>query len=88
MQGREKRAMSDIIQGLWVGPRLSTMERLCIRSYIANGHDFHLYLYGPCENVPEGATVRDAAEIVPESDIGRFGNLPNFSDSSARRRTG
>ncbi len=72
--------MSDTIQGLWVGPRLSTMEQLSIRSYLVNGHEFHLYLYGPCENVPEGTTVKDGNEIVPESDIKRFRNLPNFSD--------
>ena len=69
-----------VIQSLWVGPRLSTMERLCIRSYQANRHDFTLYSYTPVENVPEGTTVKDANEIVPESDITRFRNLANFSD--------
>ena len=70
-----------IIQSLWVGPRLSTMERLSIRSFLANGHEFHLYCYAPIAGIPEGAIVKDAREIVPESDVEKFRNLANFSDS-------
>ncbi len=70
----------NTIQGLWVGDRLSTMEQLCIRSYLANGHEFHLYTYGYCKGVPEGTINEDASTIVPREDIKRFRNLPNFSD--------
>lgn len=69
-----------IIQSLWVGPRLSTMERLSIRSFLANGHEFHLYCYAPIAGIPEGAIVKDAREIVPESDVEKFPKLANFSD--------
>lgn len=72
--------MRTPVQALWVGPRLSEMERLSIRSYLRVGHDVHLYLYSPCEGIPEGTTVLDAGAIVPQDHIARFKNLPNFSD--------
>ena len=37
--------MARVIQSLWVGGRLSTMEQLCIRSFQAHGHEFVLYVY-------------------------------------------
>lgn len=61
--------VGDIVQSLWVGSRLSTMEQLVIRSFLACGHPFHLFAYGPLENVPEGTTLRDGREILPESDL-------------------
>ena len=46
--------MSEVIQALWIGPSLSSMERLAVRSFLANGHEVHLYAYGEVEGVPEG----------------------------------
>jgi mannosyltransferase OCH1-like enzyme len=69
-----------IVQGLWVGGALSTMERLSISSFLANGHDYHLYVYRDVSGVPEGATIRDASTIVSESRIGNFSWLAEFSD--------
>lgn len=60
---------NHVIQSLWIGSRLSAMENLCIRSFLANGHSFHLYVYGPCENVPSGAVVLDANSVIPEKSI-------------------
>jgi len=58
-----------VLQSLWIGRPLSIIERLCIQSFLANGHEFHLFCYKPVENVPEGTTIRDAREIMPESEI-------------------
>ena len=58
-----------IVQSLWIGSRLSVMEQLSIRSFVANGHPFHLYAYRPLADVPDGATVFPASEILPESEI-------------------
>jgi hypothetical protein len=63
---------SDIIQSLWIGDRLSVMERLSIQSFLDQGHEFHLYLYAPCDGVPAGATIRDGREILPASQIFRY----------------
>ncbi|HEY9519468.1 MAG TPA: hypothetical protein VIQ98_09405 [Gemmatimonadales bacterium] len=63
---------SDIIQSLWIGDRLSVMERLCIESFLHQGHQFHLYLYAPCDGVPAGATIKDGREILPADQIFRY----------------
>jgi hypothetical protein len=58
-----------IVQGLWIGSRLTVMERLSIRSYLDHGHPFHLYTYGDVENIPAGTVVRDGREVLPADEI-------------------
>jgi hypothetical protein len=60
------------VSSLWVGDSLSTMERLSIRSFQAQGHEFHLYTYGPVAGVPESTVLRDAAEILPPDKMFRY----------------
>lgn len=72
--------MRDVVQGLWVGDRLSTMERICIQSFLRNGHPFHLYTYDDVEGVPPEVTVLPAEVIAEPHCIGLFQNLANFSD--------
>lgn len=59
--------MLSEIQGLWIGPRLSTFEQLSIASFLDHGHTFRLFTYGPLAGVPEGTTVEDAGVILPQS---------------------
>jgi hypothetical protein len=59
----------DLVQSLWIGGRLSTMERLSILSYLEQGHPFHLYVYEPVTNIPDGVTVRNGQEILPSEEI-------------------
>ncbi len=61
--------MNKIIQGLWIGDRLSTMEALSIKSFLNNGHEYHLYTYSHVDNIPLGTIVKDGNEILPESEI-------------------
>lgn len=61
--------MNRIVQSLWIGDRLTSMEQLSIRSFLANDHIYHLYCYGDVEGIPEGAVVKDGGEILPESRI-------------------
>ena len=59
--------LNHIVQSLWMGSgRLSDVERLTVNSFIQNGHEFHLYTYETVENVPTGAVVKDANEIIPQ----------------------
>lgn len=72
-----------VIQGLWVGDRLPVMQQLSVASFLANGHDFHLYAYSELANVPRGAVLKDAAEIIPQSEVfknARFSTFAAFSD--------
>jgi len=60
---------NNIIQGLWVGNKLTTMERLSIQSYLSNGHQYHLYSYNDIENVPSGTIIKDGNEIIFKDKI-------------------
>jgi hypothetical protein len=68
------------MQSLWVGDRLSTLEQLSVRSYLAHGHPYHLYVYDEPKGVPNGTVLKDADEIVKRRKIAEFKHLANFSD--------
>lgn len=55
-----------LIQSLWIGNSLSKLEQLCIRSFLANGHPFHLYTVQELDGVPSGTTLCDARVVLPE----------------------
>lgn len=70
-----------VVQGLWVGEAISNFHRLCVESFIRNGHCFVLYTYGPVKNLPVGVVVKDANKIVPASLIYQYdGSYAGFSD--------
>lgn len=71
--------MSEIVQGLWIGPRLSIMERLSIVSFLANGHEYHLCLYEEARDVPSGVIIKDANEILPASAIFKYKDHPSYA---------
>jgi len=61
---------NKIIQSLWIGNKVSILEKLCIKSFLDNGHEFHLYVYdGEIENCPEGTIFKDANEIIPKESV-------------------
>jgi hypothetical protein len=74
--------MSNIIQSLWIGPKLSKLEQLCIKSFIDNGHEFHLYTYEPVDNIPEGVIIKNGNEILDKSEIFTYknGSVSAFSN--------
>jgi hypothetical protein len=62
--------MNDsIMQTLWVGPRLSTMSRMALQSFLDHGHEVHLYCYARVDGAPAGIVFRDAGEILPEHQV-------------------
>src|SRR5688500_2143966 len=79
---RENSSLSDdnrIIQGLWIGNTLSTMEKLSIASFLRHGHIYHLYSYNQLADVPTGAVVKDAREVLPESAIFQYRDRPSYA---------
>ena len=66
---KDVRNGGDTVQSLWIGNRLSVMQQLSIRSFLDNGHPFHLYAYEGIEGVPGGTVVRSGTEILPAEDI-------------------
>jgi len=64
--------MSEAVFSLWVGKRLSLLERLCAKSHLANGHAFELYTYGDTGGIPDGVRVLPAQDILPPDQIDRY----------------
>lgn len=71
-----------IIQSLWIGTELTLNEQLCISSFIYHKHPFHLYTYNTIKNIPNGVVLKDANEIIPESEIFQYysGSYAGFAD--------
>ncbi|CAN5598692.1 hypothetical protein BH10PLA1_BH10PLA1_05790 [soil metagenome] len=61
---------------VWIGPRLSLMERLTVKLLQFHGHLVNLWGYETIENVPEGTILRNADEILPKKSIFRFTGTP------------
>jgi len=70
-----------IVQSLWIGNDLPTLNYNCIKSWL-KFHEVHLYTYNKLENAPDGVKIKDANEILPESDIFYFNenDIAPFSD--------
>lgn len=66
--------MSIVIKSFWNGNELSLIEQLSINSYLKNGHEFHLYSYSNIDNIPNGAILLDANDIISGHDVFLDGN--------------
>jgi hypothetical protein len=54
------------LNALWADGDLRYIERLCLTSAVAVGHEVDLFTYGSIGNVPAGVSLRDAREVMPE----------------------
>ena len=71
----------DYVQGLWVGGKLTQLERLSIASFLKHGHEYRLYTYGDVDNAPPGTTICDASDILPRTNVFlSHGSYAPFSD--------
>ena len=64
----------ESINMIWVGDKISNCERMCMQSFLKNGHHIKLWTYGKVENVPDGIEYMDANEIVPKNKIFKHQN--------------
>lgn len=74
--------MEGIIQGLWIGDRLTTMEQLSLRSFLAHGHEYHLYAYDHIDGVPPGVRLQDAEAVLPRSMVFQYREYPSYAGFS------
>jgi len=72
-----------VVQGLWIGASLGRMERLSIKSFLANGHQYHLYVYEPIKHIPKGVVVQDANAIIPSCEIFAYAKGPGKGSFAA-----
>ena len=68
-----------VIQSLWIGKKLSIMEKLCISSFLQNGHPFHLYVYDDVTGIPEGAIIKDASKILHPDRIFKYKDHDSYA---------
>ena len=78
---------NHIYQSLWIGDELSNMEKLSIKSFIDNGHIYHLYTYGEVRGIPEGAIVKDGNDIIDKNEIFTYKNGSHSAFSNLFRFT-
>lgn len=61
-----------IVNGLWIGNKLSKLELLTLASFVANHHEFHLWTYSEIVTpLCSGVVVRNAEEILPRDAVYR-----------------
>jgi hypothetical protein len=75
--------MAADIHMFWHGAALSRIERLCMASFVANGHPVALHVYDEPSGVPPGVKLLDARHVLPESSVFRHrksGSYAIFAD--------
>src|SRR2546430_1374052 len=55
------------VSSFWHGAALSNLEIFCISSFLRNAVKYSLYAYEAPANLPSGAVLKDANEILPHS---------------------
>ena len=58
-----------MLRFLMVRATLPDVQTLSIRSFLAHGHQYHLYAYEEVEGVPDGTILCDASQILPRDSI-------------------
>jgi hypothetical protein len=59
---------------LWLSGEMPRLVHHAMASFLANGYDLTLWSYDPPREVPAGATLRDAREILPRERIFLYRN--------------
>jgi len=67
------------IQSLWIGARLSTLEKLSIQSFLDHGHQYHLYAYQDLPDLPAGAVLMDASTILSAAQIFQYRERKSYA---------
>jgi mannosyltransferase OCH1-like enzyme len=68
-----------VIQTLWIGEELTTMEKLSMVSFLEQGHPFHLYAYNGIKGVPGNVVVKDANKIIPAEKIFKYRDRDSYA---------
>jgi len=71
--------VNDPVQSLWIGNTLSQLEKLSIQSFLDHGHQYHLYAYEDVADLPAGAVLKDANEILSASLIFQYSDRKTYA---------
>jgi len=58
----------------WAYGNFSQLELLCVNSFVKQNYDVSVWSYDLIENLPTGASLRDANEILPEEGVFTYKN--------------
>lgn len=75
------------VSSLWIGHQLPLISITCINSFLKNNYKFNLYTYHTISNIPQGVTIKDANNIIPESEIFTYKNGSHSAFSNLFRFT-
>ncbi len=71
------------IHMFWHGAPLGRIERVCISSFVAQGHEVQMHVYDDIPGMPAGVKLVDANLTLPRSQVFRHaksGSLAPFAD--------
>lgn len=67
------------VHSLWIGRHISPLEMLTLKSFIAAGHKFHLWIYDKIETpLPKEIIIKDASEIIPQNKVFKYNGKNTF----------
>ncbi|MBL4577859.1 MAG: hypothetical protein JKX74_05265 [Flavobacteriales bacterium] len=70
---------NNVINGLWIGTELSSIELLTITSFLNNGHAFHLWVYDEISTpLPKSVKLKDATKIIPRDRVFCYNKTNQF----------
>lgn len=75
-------ANRQVVRSLWIGQHLPAFVADCLQSFVVQGHPFELFCYSVPRGLPQGVVPRDAAEILPESEVFEYGPASNEHEGS------
>jgi hypothetical protein len=66
----------------WAYGNLCQLEKVSVSSFLKNGYHVNLWTYGDISNAPHGTVIRNAREILPESEVflNQRNSYASFSD--------
>lgn len=66
---------------LWIGGEISTLHKICLKSFLQKNHTVTLFVYDLNIEVPDGVVKIDAREILSEKNVFLFyESYAGFSD--------
>lgn len=65
----ENVGLNKVANSLWIGEQLFPQHIISINSFLQNGFQYNLYVYGEVKNIPSGVNVLDGNDMIPKEEI-------------------
>ncbi len=61
--------LNKVANSLWIGEQLFPQHIISINSFLQNGFQYNLYVYGEVKNIPSGVNILDGNDMIPKEEI-------------------